>query len=294
VIKFGTFRILLYVCIMKVVYKIEIENHPDFYIGSANSFNDRKLAHLSSLRRKVHKNTYLQNLYNKYGENSLLFSVIEECENIREREQHYIDTLQPKINICKRVEGRFEVPHTEETKKIISDKIREKHASGYFTQEIKDKIANTLKGKTQSVETIKKRNESRSITLAKQAPFKPSSKFNRSKKKENNALLRQQKEERNLQIVEDLKSGVRQDIIANRYNLSPSVITQLKKKYDIATEKAKGSNNNFSKLTEEQVKEIKYLLKDKVKQQTIADKYNVKLRTIKAIQSGQNWNHITI
>ena len=58
--------------------------------------------------------------------------------------------------------------------------------------------------------------------------------------------------------------------------------------------KAKGNRNNFSKLTEVQVKEIKYFLKDKVKQQTIADKYNVKLRTIKAIQSGQNWNHITI
>lgn len=281
---------------MKVVYKIEIENHPDFYIGSANSFNDRKLAHLSSLRRKVHKNTYLQNLYNKYGEGSLLFSVLEECENIREREQHYIDTLQPKINICKRVEGRFEVPHTEETKKIISDKIKEKHASGYFTQEIKDKIANTLKGKTQSIETIEKRNKSRSITLAKQAPFKPLSKFNRDKKKEQNALIRQQKEQRNLQIIEDLKSGIRQDIIAEKYNLSPSVITQLKKKYNVEVETfvRRGQNNNFSKLTEEQVKEIKYLLRDKVKQQIIADKYNVKLRTIKAIASGQNWNHITI
>ena len=98
----------------------------------------------------------------------------------------------------------------------------------------------------------------------------------------------------NLLLVEDLKSGVKQDIIAEKYNLSTSSITQLKKKYNIITDKAKGDRNNFSKLTEEQVKEIKYLLKDKIKQQTIADKYNVKLRTIKAIQSGQNWSHITI
>lgn len=283
---------------MKVVYKIEVENHPDFYIGSANSFNDRKLAHLSCLRRKVHKNTYLQNLYNKYGEQSLLFSIVEECENIREREQYYIDTLKPKINICKKVEGRFEVPHKEETKKLISDKIKEKHTSGYYnTEEIKTKISNSLKGKTQSKETIQKRNQSRKITLDKQAPFKPLSKFNRDKKKEKNALIKQQKEQRNFQIIEDLKSGIRQDIIAKKYNLSPSAITELKKKYcpEINNKEIrKGSNNNFSKLTEEQVKEIKYFLKDKVKQQTIADKYNVKLRTIKAIQSGQNWNHITI
>lgn len=283
---------------MKVVYKIEIENHPDFYIGSTNSFNDRKLAHLSCLRRKVHKNTYLQNLYNKYGEESLIFSIVEECENIREKEQYYIDTLQPKINICKKVEGRFEVPHREETKRLISDRIKEKHSSGYYnTEEIKTKISNSLKGKAQSKKTIEKRNKSRSLTLEKQAPSKPLSKFNRDKKKEKNCLIRQQKKERNLQIIEDLKSGIRQDIIAKKYNLSPSVITQLKKKYCPEVnnkEIRRGSNNNFSKLTEEQVKEIKYLLKDKVRQQTIADKYNVKLRTIKAIQSGQNWNHITI
>lgn len=282
---------------MRVVYKIEIKDHPDFYIGSANSFNDRKLAHLSCLRRKVHKNIYLQNLYNKYGERSLIFSIIEECENIREREQYYIDTLQPKINICKKVEGRFEVPHTEETKKLISVKIKEKHVSGYFTQEIKNKIADTLKGKTQSMETIEKRNKNRSITLSKQAPLKPLSKFNRDKKKEKNKIIKQQKEQRNLQIIEDLKSGIRQDVIAKKYNLSPSVITQLKKKYCHGIDNRqirRGQNNNFSKLTEEQVREIKYLLKDKTKQQIIADKYNVKLRTIKAIKSGQNWNHITI
>lgn len=100
---------------------------------------------------------------------------------------------------------------------------------------------------------------------------------------------------RDLEVIEALKTGKEQKQIAVDFNLSPSYITQIKNKYNIVTEiKRTGNNNGFSKLTEEQVKEIKYLLKDKVKQQTIADKYNVKLRTIKAIQSGQNWNHITI
>lgn len=100
---------------------------------------------------------------------------------------------------------------------------------------------------------------------------------------------------RDLEIIEALKTGKEQKQIAVDFNLSPSYITQIKNKYNIVTEiKRTGNNNGFSKLTEVQVKEIKYLLRDKVKQQTIADKYNVKLRTIKAIQSGQNWNHITI
>lgn len=100
---------------------------------------------------------------------------------------------------------------------------------------------------------------------------------------------------RDLEVIDALKTGKEQKQIAVDFNLSPSYITQIKNKYNIVTEiKRTGNNNGFSKLTEEQVKEIKYLLKDKVKQQIIADKYNVKLRTIKAIQSGQNWNHITI
>lgn len=100
---------------------------------------------------------------------------------------------------------------------------------------------------------------------------------------------------RDLKIIEELKSGRQQKQIAKDFQLSASYITQLKNKYNIVTEvKRKGKNNGFSKLTEKQVKEIKYLLKDKIKQQEIADKYNVKLRTIKAIKSGQNWSHITI
>lgn len=100
---------------------------------------------------------------------------------------------------------------------------------------------------------------------------------------------------RDLGVVEALKTGKEQKQIAVDFNLSPSYITQIKNKYNIVTEiKRTGNNNGFSKLTEEQIKEIKYLLKDKVRQQIIADKYNVKLRTIKAIQSGQNWSHITI
>ena len=125
----------------------------------------------------------------------------------------------------------------------------------------------------------------------------PFSKHSRNKKKEVNSNIREEKEQRNLQIIADLELGIRQDVIAEKYNLSPSVITQLKKKYNFLIDNrvsTKGSNNNFSKLTEQEVIEIKHLLKDKIKQQLIANKYNVKLRTIKAIASGQNWNHITI
>lgn len=207
----------------------------------------------------MHHSLALQRAFHKYGYDNFEFIILENCEENKliEREQYYLDTLLPEYNICKIAGNCAGVKHTEET-------IEKRRTS------------------------LVKLWESKNLKT-------PYSKYGRAKKKEKNSIIKQQKEQRNLQIIEDLKSGIRQDIIAKKYNLSPSIITQLKKKHNIITDTIyKGSNNNFSKLTEKQVKEIKYLLKDKIKQQTIADKYNVKLRTIKAIQSGQNWNHITI
>ena len=240
------------------IYQIKNKINNKSYIGSSSRLKFRWNRHLTDLKCNVHHSLALQRAFHKYGYDNFEFIILENCEEnkLLEKEQYYLDTLKPEYNICK--------------------------------------IAGNCAGVKHSMETIEKRRNSL-IKFWENKELKTThSKYGRSKKKKQNTLIRQQKEQRNLQIIDELKAGIRQDVIAEKYNLSTSSITQIKKKYDITTEKAKGSNNNFSKLTEEQVKEIKYLLRDKVKQQTIADKYNVKLRTIKAIQSGQNWNHITI
>ena len=240
------------------IYQIKNKINNKSYIGSSSRLKLRWNRHLTDLKCNVHHSLALQRAFHKYGYDNFEFIILENCEESKllEKEQYYLDTLNPKYNICK--------------------------------------IAGNCAGVKHSIETIEKRRNSL-IKLWENKELKTThSKYGRSKKKEQNTLIRQQKEQRNLQIIKDLKSGIRQDVIAEKYNLSTPSITQLKKKYDIITDKAKGDRNNFSKLIEMQVKEIKYLLRDKVKQQTIADKYNVKLRTIKAIQSGQNWNHIII
>lgn len=239
------------------IYQIVNKVNQKRYIGSSIRLNGRKKRHFSELNCNIHHSQALQRAYNKYGKENFDFLILEYCETdkLLEREQYYLDALKPEYNICKIAGNCLGKITTDETKQ----KMRES-SKRYW-----DKVGRSHKDKIKII-------------------------------REQNSLTRQQKEQRNLQIIEDLKSGIRQDIIAEKYNLSPSVITQLKKKYNIGVETfvRRGQNNNFSKLTEEQVREIKYLLKDKVKQQTIADKYNVKLRTIKAIASGQNWSHITI
>lgn len=85
----------------KGIYKIIIKNY--FYIGSTMvDFNYRKGCHLRELKNKKHANNIMQNLFNKYGEKNFIFEIVETCENnIREREQYYIDLLKPNINISK-------------------------------------------------------------------------------------------------------------------------------------------------------------------------------------------------
>ena len=71
------------------------------YIGSSNCIRKRLWKHRSLLRHNKHENPYLQNAWNKYGEDNFTYSVLEECEIqvLLEREQYYIDTLTPEYNI---------------------------------------------------------------------------------------------------------------------------------------------------------------------------------------------------
>jgi group I intron endonuclease len=45
----------------------------------------------------------MQRHFDKYGENNFCFEVVEYCEKNKliEREQYYINLLNPKMNICK-------------------------------------------------------------------------------------------------------------------------------------------------------------------------------------------------
>lgn len=78
------------------IYKIINIQNGRFYIGSAKEFKNRWSNHYSSLRRNRHHNKFLQNDFNKYGEKTFLFEIVEvmlnhTTEERRLREQAYID-----------------------------------------------------------------------------------------------------------------------------------------------------------------------------------------------------------
>lgn len=63
------------------IYKIVNKKNNKVYIGQSVNIKQRWALHKSELRNKYHENIYLQNAWNKYGEDSFDFSVIEECDN---------------------------------------------------------------------------------------------------------------------------------------------------------------------------------------------------------------------
>lgn len=78
---------------MPCIYKILCTVNNRYYIGSAICFKKRKTTHLSTLKHNKHHNTHLQRIYNKYGRQSLSFSIVEECdkESLFGLEQLHID-----------------------------------------------------------------------------------------------------------------------------------------------------------------------------------------------------------
>jgi group I intron endonuclease len=67
------------------------------YIGSSSDLHNRQRDHYAKLRIGKHRNPHLQSAFKKHGEHAFIFEVLELCDKsaLIEREQYYLDTLQP-------------------------------------------------------------------------------------------------------------------------------------------------------------------------------------------------------
>jgi group I intron endonuclease len=78
------------------IYLIKNTINGKVYVGSSIDINKRWREHLHYLRLNTHANTHLQRAWNKYGEESFKFEVIEKCptQKLLNREQYWIDLLE--------------------------------------------------------------------------------------------------------------------------------------------------------------------------------------------------------
>jgi len=102
------------------------------YIGSSKNIYNRLHEHIHLLKNDKAHNIYLQNSWNKYGEDNFLFGILEYCdlENLLQREQFYISTLSPEYNFSAFVISNTNRVITDEQKLKISNTLKEKYASG--------------------------------------------------------------------------------------------------------------------------------------------------------------------
>ena len=78
------------------VYAIINSESKKIYVGSTKNIKKRIKGHYYDLLKNRHNNSYLQNSFNKYGEESFEIFILEVCifgdkNYLLYREQHYID-----------------------------------------------------------------------------------------------------------------------------------------------------------------------------------------------------------
>lgn len=127
------------------IYAIKHIESGKIYIGQAVIISRRWKDHQHKLRCNKHHNSYLQHAWNKYGEESFVFEILEKCpvEVLTEKELAWVTkhTKDMLYNI-----GAIEAPmlgmkHTEEALQKMRQPKSEEHRL---------KISNALKGKKHS------------------------------------------------------------------------------------------------------------------------------------------------
>ena len=127
------------------IYKIQSKTNSErIYIGSAVDIKDRWRCHLKDLRNNKHHSPQLQRHFNKYGEEDLIFIVVEPClpDFLIIREQHYIDTLKPYFNCSPTAGSQLGIKRSKETR----DKIRKTKTGHKMSPEFCKQRSEYMKG----------------------------------------------------------------------------------------------------------------------------------------------------
>ena len=246
----------------KVVYEIVNEINGKKYIGSTVDKKRRWREHKRRLRGNYHGNQHLQRAYNKYGSDSFKFIVIEQVDKISDlvqREQHYMDTLEPEYNIKPKADKS---EFSEKTRKKIS----EWHKGNKLSEKTKKKISEAKKGNKLSAEIKRKISEAQSG--------------------KNNPLYGKHHSEETKEKIRKANKG------KNNPNYGKEHSEETKEKM---SEAHKGEKNTSSKLTDKKVKVILHLLDgDCFTCKEIGKMYGVSKGTVNKISTGRTWEHVSI
>jgi group I intron endonuclease len=154
------------------IYQIKNLITNKVYVGSASGrggFNERWRIHKNLLNKNKHHSRYLQSSWNKYGQETFEFTIIEEVERDKciEREQYWLDYYNSAnaefgYNMCPLAHSSLGYKHSEE----VVEKIRQANLGRKLSDEQKEILRKVNTGKIVSEETREKLRQKNSGTNA--------------------------------------------------------------------------------------------------------------------------------
>ena len=140
------------------IYTITCLIDNKIYIGRTIKWSKRKVVHKSLLKNNKHKNTHLQNAWNKYGESNFSFEILEEyepeflcsmenwwCNMLNSHNENYGYNIEPTSPFGV-------ISCAKETK----EKLSKIHKNRIISNETKQKMSKSQTCKKRSKESIKK------------------------------------------------------------------------------------------------------------------------------------------
>lgn len=291
------------------VYKIWFEGSKNFYIGSTKDLLKRFQDHRCTIKKSTHRNMCLINAYKKYGFDNCFVEVLKVCDisELFMYEQYFIDTLKPKYNIAKTAIGGAQ------SKLTVDDILNIRRI--YFTREYQEDIESaashygiTLKylqsiaisAKFSYIKNPPELQEIIDSNIGKKVPRKQGVKIKRvykgyvTRKFNSDEIGMIRWAIRNNKNLSDLsrKLGLKSSV----WSVAESLINDVA--YKEFTEEVDASHlellpGKSKKTSIENVKRIKWALKEGIKNKEIAKAIGCSTYIISDIKSSKYFKHIT-
>jgi group I intron endonuclease len=243
------------------IYRIINIKNTKCYIGKSTKIQKRRTGHFGDLKRNDHHNGHLQTAWNKYGEESFIFEVLEECpkEDLTEREN-------------------FWVLHFRSNEREFGYNIEIPAESPIVSNETRSKMRKNRIGRHLDEKTIKKLSER---NTGKGNPFY-------GKKHTKEVIEKMANSKRGKHLTDEHKQLLSSAISKEKhylYGKHPSITVREKQ-----STAHSGEKSSTAKLSWEQVREIreKYATGQYL-QKEIADMYNMSRAAIGGIVLNWYW-----
>lgn len=254
------------------VYKLLNVKTGKFYIGSSVNIEKRWSTHIAELNANCHNNKYLQNAWNKYGQESFEFIVVEEVDDIlklREREDYYLQSTN-----CTNHRVGYNLLNTSNIGLGVraSDEVRHK---------ISDACKGEKNGHYRHKHSIDKRKQIRDARWGKDYVKKPRKKYQRKSEEELRESNKRRSEKKlGTHLSDATKEKLRQIHLGSHHSYETRQKMSLQRQ---------GESNGNSKFTREQVLEIYHKMNSGVNYKDVCKEYGIGQCQAYKIKRKEHW-----